>query len=519
MKSAKRVIKNTGFLYVKMLITIFISLFSTRLILNALGVEDYGIFNLIGGVISMLTFINGAMIIATQRYLSIYMGAGDMSKLKSVFSSSVILHFVISLLIVIILEVAGLFLFDGGLNIPLDRIGTAKIIFHFMVISTFFTINAVPYDAAINSHENMLFDALLGILESVLKLGIAIWLIYSGFDKLILYGLMTALLTILIRIIKSIYCTKKYEECQIRFFSNIDIGLLKEMLAFAGWNLFGLFSSVLKSQGLAILLNLFFGIVVNAAYGIANTVNANIRAFSSNMIRAIMPQITKSEGGGDRKRMLRLSVFASKMSFFLLAFFAIPIIIEMPFVLTLWLKTVPENAVIFCQLILVISLMYQMTVGMMVAITSVGNIKVFQIVVGAVEIFNLPVAYALVKVGLPAYSVFLGLIFLELIAGGLRIWFAKKVTGLDIKVFLYETLLSSVLTVAIASILAFLLQLLMQESFLRLLGVGFVSTLTLLVVGKYIAMTADENKRIMEMILSIYNTVKDKFVKSEISDI
>ena len=504
MQPAKRVIKNTGFLYGRMVITIFISLYSTRLILNALGEVDYGIFNLIGGVIAMLSFINGAMIIATQRYLSIHLGAGDAKKLKSVFSSSIILHLIISLIIVLLLETGGFFLFNGGLNIPADRIGTAKIIFHFMVISTFFTINAVPYDASINSHENMLFDALLGILESITKLGIAIWLVYSGFDKLILYGLLTAALTIIIRLVKSIYCSRKYEECRLSFKLNIDIGLLKEMVSFAGWNVFGLFCSVLKSQGLAILLNLFFGIVVNAAYGIANTVNSNIRAFSTNMIRAILPQITKSEGSGDRQRMLRLSVFESKMSFFLLAFFAIPIIVEMPFVLKIWLKSVPENAIIFCQLILVISLIYQITVGMMAAITSVGNIKVFQIVVGAVEIFNLPFAYALVKFGLASYWVFVGLIFLEVIAGGLKIWFAHKVAGLDINDFLIKTIMNSIISVAIAVVFASIIRYLLPEGFLRVIGVGFVSTMSLIISVRYIALTSGENEKIRETVLSLY---------------
>lgn len=508
MQPAKRVIKNTGFLYVRMLITIFISLYSTRLILNALGEVDYGIFNLIGGVVAMLSFINGAMIIATQRYLSIYLGAGDAKKLKSVFNSSIILHLAISLIIVLLLETGGFFLFHGGLNIPADRIGTARIIFHFMVISTFFTINAVPYDASINSHENMLFDALVGIFESIIKLGIAIWLVYSAFDKLVLYGLLMAALTIMIRLIKSIYCSRKYEECRIRLKLDLDIRLLKEMVSFAGWNVFGLFCSVLKSQGLAILLNLFFGIVVNAAYGIANTVNSNIRAFSANMIRAILPQITKSEGSGDRERMLRLSVFASKMSFFLLAVFAIPIIIEMPFILKIWLKTVPENSIIFCQLILIISLIYQITIGMMAAITSVGNIKVFQIVVGAVEIFNLPFAYVLVKLGLPAYSVLIGLIFLEIIAGGLKIWFAHKVAGLDINDFLIKTLMNSMITVAISAILASLLRYIMPEGFLRVIGVGFVSTLSLIIAVKYIALTSGENEKIRETILSLYINVR-----------
>jgi O-antigen/teichoic acid export membrane protein len=415
---------------------------------------------------------------------------------------------IIGFTIVLLLEIAGLFLFNGTLNIPADRIPTAKIIFHFMVISTFFTINAVPYDASINSHENMFFDALIGILESLLKLGIAIWLIYSDFDKLVLYGLMMASLTILIRIIKSIYCYRKYEECRVKVRSHVDIKLLKEMVSFAGWNLFGLFCSVLKNQGLAILLNLYFGIVINAAYGIANQVNANIRAFSSNMIRAIMPQIIKSEGSGDRNRMLRLSVFASKMSFFLLAFFSIPIIIEMPFVLKIWLKTVPDNGVIFCQLILLLTMLYQITIGTMTAVTSVGDIKAFQIAVGALEIFNLPLAFALIKFGLPAYFVFVGSIFMEFVASGIRVWYANKIAGLDIKIFFLRTWLRSMLSVAIAAFCAFLMRSVLPEGFLRIIIVGTSTTLSITLLLRYYVLTDEENEKIVELYFSILLKLK-----------
>lgn len=508
MKSANRVILNTGFLYGKVIITIFIALYSTRLILNALGEVDFGIFNLIGGVIAMLSFINGSMIIATQRYLSISLGAGDMDRLKDVFRSSVLLHLIISAAIVLLLEIGGLFLFHGALNIPADRIRTAKIIYHFMVISTFFTINAVPYDASINTHENMLFDAIIGIFESLIKLGIAIWLIYTNIDKLVLYGLLMALLTILIRVIKSTYCIRKYEECKVKIRSKTDIPLVKEMISFAGWNLFGYFCSVLKSQGLAILLNKFFGIKINAAYGVSNQVNSNVKVFSSNMIRAIMPQITKSEGGGDRERMLRLSVLASKMSFFLLAFFALPIIIEMPFVLRVWLKAIPENAIIFCQLTLVLSMMYQITIGTMTAVTSVGNIKAFQIAVGAIEIFNLPAAYVLMKLGLPAYYVFINSMFWEFIAGNIRMWYAHKLAGLNIKEYMFKTLFCSTVTVAISALLAYLLTVLFPEGFVRAFGVGVVTSVSLVVIGRYLVLTRGEYEKISEIVKSVLDKVK-----------
>jgi O-antigen/teichoic acid export membrane protein len=503
MQPANRVVINTGFLYGKMLITMIISLYSTRLILNALGVEDFGIFNLIGGVIALLSFINAAMSVATQRYLSFYLGAGEVEKLKSVFSSSVILHLVIAFIILLLLELSGILLFKGGLNIPAERIGTAKIVFHFMVVSTFFTINAVPFDASINAHEHFLFDALTGIFESIAKLGIAFILIYTRVDKLILYGLLIAGLTIIIRIIKSIYCFHKFNECRIRIKSFINYDLFKEMLSFAGWNLFGSLCVVLRNQGLAIVLNIFFGVIVNAAYGIANQVNGQLSAFSQNMLKALNPQIVKSEGGGDRNRMLRLSMLACKLSFFLLAVFAVPLIIEMPFVLKIWLKTVPDNTVVFCQLILILSLLQQLTVGLMVAISSVGKIKAYQIVVGILYTLNIPLAIVLVKFGLPAYSVLIGSIILECIAGVSRIWFAWKIASLPVILFLKKTIWSSIISILLATFFALIPRFILDEGILRVSLAVLSSTITLFLFGKYIAGLSNEFEKVNEFVLAL----------------
>jgi O-antigen/teichoic acid export membrane protein len=509
MQPAKRVVINTGFLYGKMLITILISLFSTRLVLNNLGTTDYGVFNLVGGVVAMLSFLNGAMATATQRFMSFSIGEGDAEKLKSIFSSSVILHLFIGIIIVLLLEFGGIFLFDGILKIPPERIGTAKIVFHFMVVSTFFTINSVPYDAAISAHENFLFDALSGIFESVLKLGIAISLLYTPIDKLILYGLLMACLTILIRIIKSIYCFRKYEECRSRITFRVNIKLTKEMLSFAGWNLFGSFCTIARNQGLAIVLNQFFGIIVNAAYAIATQVNANLLLFSVNMIKSLNPQIIKSEGSGDRQRMLRLTTLACKSSFFLLAFFAIPIIFEMPFLLKIWLKTVPENTIIFCRLMIILTLILLMTAGLNILIQAVGKIKTSQTVTGSLLILNVPLSFLLVKIGFPAYSVLLGSIFLECIAGGSRIWFSNKLAGLNVKQFLFKNIFSSVLTFLLAACFAFVPRVLMEEGILRAGLTTLTSTISLIMLGKFIALTAYENNMIKELKVTFLLKVRD----------
>jgi O-antigen/teichoic acid export membrane protein len=505
---------NTAFLYGKMIVTMFISLFSTRLILGALGVEDFGIFNLVAGVIGMLTFLNGAMAVSTQRYLSFYLGAGNIAKQKSVFNASVLLHLIIGVLVILALEILGLFLFDGTLNIPLERIPTAKLVYHFMVISTFFTINSVPYDALINAHENMLLDTVVGIFESLLKLGIAIWLVYSPTDKLVLFGLLTAGLTILIRIIKSVYCTRKYEECSLQLKSLFNHELFKEMFSFAGWNLFGAFCNVVRDQGLAIVLNLFVGIIANAAYGIANQVNGQLSAFALNIIKALNPQIVKSEGSGDRKRMLKLAMIACKLSFFLLAFFAVPLIIEMHYVLSIWLKTVPEYAVLFCQLILIISLLKQLTWGLMVAIQSVGIIKLYQAIVGSLLILNLPVAILLMKLGFPAYTVLLASIFLEILAGAARIVFARKLTGLNSGEFLIKIIIIPISIILLVLLIAFVPHIFMEENFLRLLLSILLSSFFILLFGKLFAISVEENKKIAELISSFLLSARRRFTKT-----
>lgn len=496
MKSSDRVVINTGFLYGKMLITMFISLYSTRLILSALGATDYGIFNLVAGVIAMLSFLNAAMTISTQRYLSFYLGAGESERLKSIFNTSVILHFIIGLIIVILLELVGIYLINRVLDIPTERIHTAKIVFHFMVVSTFFTINAVPYDASINAHENMLFDALTGIFESLMKLLIAIWLVYTAIDKLILYGALIAGLTILIRIIKGFYCSMKYKECNLSLTSHIRFDLFKELFSFAGWNLYGSFCIVIRNQGLAIVLNFFFGVLINAAYGIANQVNGILSSFSSNMLKALNPQIMKNEGSGNRDRMLKLAIVGCKSSFFLLAFLSIPIIIEMPFILNLWLKEVPENAAIFCQLVLLITLVQQLTVGIMTAIQSAGRIKTYQIVLGSIILLNIPAAFTLIKLGLPAYSILIGTIFIEFIAGGARILFAKKLVGLSSKLFLKDVIFNSLLAVCLAAFVSIIPRVVLPESLFRLLVTVLSSSTAIIFFGKYIALTKYEVENI-----------------------
>lgn len=433
MEASKKVVLNTGILYFRMLITMGISLFSTRLVIQALGAIDYGIFNLIAGVILMLSFLNAAMATSTQRYLSFYQGRNDIEKQKEIFINSLVLHIAIGVILVCLLELFGMFLFNGFLNIPIDRINSAKTIYHFMSATVFFTIIAVPFNGSLVAHENMLWIAIVNIIESFLKLAIAFLLFYIASDKLITFGLLTAGISIVSFVLYASYCYIKYTECSFRSLFLVNKIAMKELGFFAGWNLFGALCSVGRNQGTAVVLNLFFGVIINAAYAIANQINSQLNFFSASMVRALSPQIMKSEGVGDRKRMLRLSMLASKFSFFLLAFLAIPCIFEMPALLKVWLNLVPENTVVFATLILISNLLSQLTVGLQTAVQATGKIRLYQSVVGTIIIFSPVLGYFALEIGLPSYYVIISIITLELVAAIFRLFFLRAIAGLSIR--------------------------------------------------------------------------------------
>ena len=436
MSAAKLVVNNTLFLYGKSALTMLITFYSVRLILDALGAEDYGLFTLVAGIITMLSFLNIAMAAATQRYLSVFLGAKNLDKLKDIFRSSVILHLVIGVVVVLILEIASLFLFDGFLKIPAGSVDSAKIIFQLMILSAFFTINAIPYDASINAHEDFFFHSIVGVFESLSKLGIAIWLTYTNLDRLIFYGVLIVCLTIVIRIIKSIWCLKKYRECKVQLRKGLDFPLFKEMFSFARWNLFGALCALGKTQGLAIILNIFMGTIVNAAYAIAYQLSAQLNFFTRTMLGALNPQIMKSEGSKDRERMFRLSFLSSKFGFYLLAFIALPCIFEMDSLLNFWLKEVPDYTISFCILIILAVMVNQITIGLDSAIQASGNIKRYMLVAGSIKLLVMPIGYVILQMGFSPILVMQAYVLIEFFAGIARLFILKKEIGLSINDYL-----------------------------------------------------------------------------------
>lgn len=505
MQAAHRVAKNTGILYARMAITVFISLYATRLVLAALGVADFGLFNVVGGVVAMLGFLNSSMAAATQRFMSYAQGEGDLEKVKRIFNMSTILHAGIAVLMVLILEIAGYFFFNGILNIAPERVEVAKIIYHFMVVSTFFTVLSVPYEAVITSHENMLFYAILGIVEALLKLGIALYLAYSTFDHLVAYGFLMAALSIFLLILRRIYCHRYYSECVLNFRKYYEKSLLKEISSFAGWSLLGSASSMLANYGQIIVINIFFGSIVNAAQGIAIQVSGQLGAFANTMLKALNPIIDKSEGAGNRSLMLKATMSGSKISFFLLIFFYIPVLIEMPYIFKLWLKNVPEYAILFCRLGLIRNLIDQLFVTLTSAIAAVGNIRKYQIYNSILNFFPLLISYILFLCHFPVYYLYIVFIIYSLLGGILVMYFAKSDCELSISIYLKSVVLPCVVSfilILILSLVPFLFEL---NQSIRLLFVISISSIFFLIAFWFIGFNSEERMIITPFMKKIFS--------------
>lgn len=375
MSTAYRIIKNTGYLYARMGITMFISLYSTRLILNALGASDFGIFNIVGGAIAMLGFLNAAMAGATQRFMNYSQGEGNKEKQKYIFNISVVIHFFIAIIVGLTLSLTGYIFFNVILNIPVNRVDAAKVVYFSLIVSTMFTVMTVPYDAVMNAHENMKYYAVVGVFESLLKLIIALICVYSSCDKLIVYGILMSFIPIITLTIMRIYCHKHYEECIFSPRRYYDGKLARDMTGFAGWNFLSTATSMLCNYGQGIILNHFFGTLLNAAQGIAGQVNGQIQVFSSNLMKAVNPVLGKSAGAQQLNLMHQTVIESARISNLLYVIFAIPMFVYCPYILKLWLKEYPEWTVIFMRLTLILGYIDYFMMPVTQAVRSVGNIR------------------------------------------------------------------------------------------------------------------------------------------------
>lgn len=373
----KRIAKNTILLYLRMLLTIVVGLYTSRVVLNTLGVSDYGVYNVVGGIVAMLSFLNSALTAASQRFISFELGRGDKDKLKTIFCTSVTIHAILAIIIFIIAETVGLWFVNTHLNIEPTRMTAANWVYQCSILTFMLTIVSVPYNSCIVAHEHMNAFAYVSILEVILKLLIVFLLLVINYDKLITYGILVLCVAFIIRLIYGLYCKRHFEECTYHFIFNKT--LFKEMFSFAGWSVVGNLGFSFKDQVANVILNIFFGTVINAARGVALQVNGIISGFSSNFIMALNPQITKQYATGNIQNSMNLVYAGCRYSFYLLALVSIPVIINMDYILKLWLYNVPEYTSEFLKLALVAALINSIAQPLVTALQATGKIKIFQI--------------------------------------------------------------------------------------------------------------------------------------------
>ena len=486
----KRIAKNTLMLYVRMLFTMAVSLFTSRVVLQTLGVEDYGVFSVVGGVITMFAFINGGMVSSTQRYLNFEIAKGNAERLRSVFNTALQIHALIAVVIIILGETIGLWFLLEKLVIPEERMTAAMWVYQCSIIACAVNILSVPYNADIIAHEKMSAFAYISILDVTLKLVIVYLLVVSPIDKLIAYAILTLLVQLLIRYVYTRYCNKHFQESFVEWRFNKP--LFKEMLSFAGWSFLGNLAAILYTQGLNMMLNIFFGPVVNAARGIAVQVQSAVHQFVSGFQTALNPQITKNYASGDLEQMHSLMFRSARFSFLLLFFISLPVLMETEFLLTIWLKTVPENAVIFTQLMICISLIFTTANPCAIANQATGKVKVYQMVEGSILLTILPISYMVLKQGYPAYSVFIVHFCVESVAQFARMCMLRKLINLPLRQYFRNIYLPIVTTVSIAIILPIMVHMQMVNGWLRFIAVGFTCVLSVGTSAFFFGLTKSE---------------------------
>ena len=507
----KRIAKNTIVLYVRMIFIMAIHLYTSRKILEALGVEDYGIYNVIGGFVVMFKLISNSLTAAISRFITFETGRGNINRLKTIFSTSVNIQILLAITIFILLESFGLWFLYNKMTIPENRLDAAFWVFQFSVFTFCVNLITVPYNAVIIAHEKMSAFAYISILDNILQLCICLSLFYINSDLLIIYAILMALEAVFIRFVYTRYCKKNFTECVYSI--TFDKALFKQIFAFSGWNFIGASSSILRSQGGNLLLNVFFGPHVNAARGISMNVSSAVLSFSNNFITAINPQITKHYACGNFEYSFRLVIQGAKYSFYLLLFIAIPLLIETETVLNVWLTEVPPYAVLFSKLVIVFVLVENLSNTMITLMLATGNIRNYQIVVGGIQSLNFPVSWLFFKLGAPPqYTLYIA-IFLSFICIFLRLIMLRKMVKFPIWEYVNKVMLNVFFITVISLILPLAVHTIIPNSMWRFIIILLISWISIGVSGLFVGCNRHERNLIMNYLMAINKKMKHLFLK------
>lgn len=501
----KRIAKNTLVLYFRMLFLMLISLYTSRVILDALGVEDYGIYNVVGGFVSMFALMSAALTSACTRFLNFELGKGDPERQNVVFSTAVTIQWGLAILVAVLSEAIGVWYVNNVMVLPPERLTAANWCFHFSVFNFCMNLITVPYNASIIAHEKMKAFAYVSIFQGLAQLGISFMVYYEPFDRLVFYALMLMILQFLIRYMYQVYCRKHFEECHYRFV--VDKPLLKHMLSYSVWHLIGNGSAVLKNHGVNLVLNFFFGPAVNAARGLANNVDNAVNQFASNFMMAMNPQITQSYSRGELKDMFKLINRGSRFSFYLLFVLALPVIINADYILHIWLKEIPAHTVAFVQLTLISMMISSVSISLITAQNATGDVRNYQLVVGGVVLLNLPFSYLLLYLGMIPEIVVVVAIVVELLAFVARIYMLPfTIKEFKPLLFIRDVILKCFVVIVLAVPVPALIYKYLPENFYTFVLNVCVCMLCSTIVIYFVGCNANERS----IIVSAVNKIKSK---------
>lgn len=500
--NSKRIAKNTLMLYLRLLLILPTTLYTSREILEVLGVVDYGIYNIVGGIVAMFAMISGSMSGAISRFITLELGKGNQEKLNIIFSTSIIIQLIIGGILVILVDTIGIWFLTNKLVIPPDRILAAKWVLQFSLITLIINLISLPYNAAIIAHERMKAFAFISILEAVGKLGIAFFISVSPIDNLIFYAILMTLLSLGLRFFYSIYSRKHFEECKFRWVFNKQI--FKEIFNFSLWNFIGATSNTLREQGGSIILNMLAGgPVINAARGISTQVNSAINQFVSNFMMAINPQITKSYARGDYKYMKMLIFQGARLSFYMLLILSLPIIVSTSYVLTLWLNNFPEYTVEFVQLTLVFGMCEALSNPLLTAIFATGNVKKYQITFGVLNLFNLPLSYVFLKIGYAPLIVLVVAIFISMCCLILRLYTLRSFIGLSIRAYFKKVYFNIVIVTIVSAVIPCLSRIFIEDNLIGFIIVSLICVVSTLASIYVIGCNSKEREYVKQKIVML----------------
>lgn len=494
----KRIAKNTLFLYFRTLLVMAISLYTSRLILAALGVEDYGVYNVVGGAVAMFSVISGALSTAISRFITFELGKNNFERLQRVFSTSVNIQILLSILVFLIAETLGLWFLYNKLNIPIERLNAAFWVLQFSLASFCVNLLSVPYNACIVAHEHMKAFAYVSVVEAIGKLGICYLIMASPWDKLISYAALVFALSLFIRLIYGIYCHKHFAESRYKLYFGKE--LLKDIGSFAGWSFFTNTAYIFNTQGVNMLINIFFGVAFNAARGIAVQVDGAIMQFVNNFVMAINPQITKNYAANNIDEMNKLVCRGARFSYLLMMLFALPFFFETDIILKLWLKTVPEQTSLFVRLGLVGSMVMGLGNTGYTACMATGNIRRYTLWITTVGCLVFPISYVVYKLGAPVSASYIVFIAVYFVLNFVRLWIMHDLLKFPVMTFIMDVFSRIVPMTLLAVILPIVVVTYMDEGFVRFIVSCIVCVLSTILWGFLIGMSKQERQMVINVI-------------------